>query len=115
MCREKAALVRELKKEERQNILLSDQRHKQRALKDHKQAQVRDRALRLRKIELLKRTQDNLDARGLDTNLSTMVREFTSHFPDYVDNYKLTYPLADDLIKMNPRLHGIHPPKPMPH
>ena len=28
MCAERAALVRELKKEERQKILLSDQRHK---------------------------------------------------------------------------------------
>ena len=76
---------------------------------------MREKALRLRKIELLKRTQDNLDARGLDTNLPTMVREFASHFPDLVENYKLTYPLADDLILMNPRLHGIHPPKPVPH
>ena len=76
---------------------------------------MKEKALRLRKIELLKRTQENLDARGLDTTLSTMVREFASHFPDLVDNYKLTYPLADDLIQMNPRLHGIHPPKPVPH
>jgi hypothetical protein len=34
-----------------------------------------------------------------------MIRGFSAHFPELVENYKIKYPIDDDLIKIMPRLH----------
>lgn len=34
-----------------------------------------------------------------------MIREFSAHFPELVENYKIKYPINDELIKIMPRLH----------
>ena len=67
---------------------------------------LRERALRERKVELMRRTQTALEVRQVDSSAQYMAREFASHFPDMVDNYKLKYPLPDDLLKLYPKLHG---------
>jgi hypothetical protein len=41
-----------------------------------------------------------------------VTQEVANHFPDYVENYKLTYPLPDDLLTLLP---SSNPPKPIPH
>lgn len=33
------------------------------------------------------------------------MREFSTHFPEQVENYKIQYPIKDELLKIMPRLH----------
>jgi len=78
-----------------------------RAMREQKRNAVRERALRERKVEVMQRGQRRLETRQIDSSAQAMAREFACHFPDMVDNYKLKYPLPDDLLKLQPKLHGV--------
>lgn len=45
-------------------------------------------------------------AKGQNGDDARRMREFSSHYPELVDKYKIKYPIEDELLNVMPSIHN---------
>lgn len=77
----------------------------ERVRREDLRGKINEKRIQSQKLIMIKRAQEQIGAATGGLAQQSMMREFSAHFPEQVENYKIQYPIKDELIKIMPRLH----------